>query len=84
MPGTPGRGRRHRPAADGQEPSREHADPRIYAKPTFDAVAEATARLDPARRRLAPDLSESAAPTTPGPSSQALYGDLGGRFLGCR
>jgi integrase len=27
----------------------------IYAKPTFDAVAEATARLDPARRRLAPD-----------------------------
>jgi hypothetical protein len=24
----------------------------IYAKPTFDAVVEATARLDPARRRL--------------------------------
>jgi hypothetical protein len=24
----------------------------IYAKPTYDAVAEATARLDPARRRL--------------------------------
>lgn len=54
--GPPRRARCHRPAADGQEPTREHAGPLgIYAKPTFDAGAEATARLDLARRRRTPD-----------------------------
>jgi integrase len=46
-----GRGRNPTPAADGQSRHTSLSSLAIYAKPTFDAVAAATAALDPDRRR---------------------------------
>jgi hypothetical protein len=48
---APRRSRRRAPDADEQEPAHQLAGLAIYAKPTFDAVAAATAALDPDRRR---------------------------------